>query len=358
MRFKQLLLVGMVATALTACSEQEPRTTPNAPSTKTQPTAAPNIQPTHAVIASTSTPVVVAPPATNNTANVIPPLGASTIITQTVDGRQMVVSADLNFETGNVQKTTMQVEELAKRHSGFVVFSEIQTYPNGTQSYPKPDGNTLTITRYSHEGSMTVRVPRNKSSDFIRDLQQVIEFLEHQEFKAEDVSLTLRKQVLEAQRQQELTAKLNEFKRNQQRTPQTEEDIRAEFENKARENEATLQQDFWRDKMELATITLRFRQPEAVLQELQPNLDAIAKQHRPNVGVMAWNGIKQGWDYIVTILIFLLGYWPITVGVPAVWLGMKLARKIRSRRLTRKLTEAVQTSRRRQYADEEIDDFD
>lgn len=356
MRFKQLLLVSIVAMALNACSEQEPRTTPNTSSQKTQSTTAPNVQPAQSVIANTSAPIAIATP--TEPSEIIAPLGASTVITQTIDGRQMVVSADLNFETGNVQKTTMQVEELAKRHAGFIVFSEIKTYTSGSQAYPKPDGNTLNITRYSHEGSMTVRVPRDKSSEFIKDLQQVIEFLQQQEFKAEDVSLTLRKQMLEAQRQQELAAKLDEFKRSKQATAQTEADIRAEFDKKARENEATLQQEFWRDKMAYATITLRFRQPEGVMQELQPNLDALAKQHRPNVGVMAWNGIKQGWDYIMMMLIFLLGYWPITLGIPAALIGIRVARKIRSRRLARKLAEAVQTSRRRQYADDEIDDFD
>lgn len=354
MRFQQFLWVSMVASMLVACSEQEPRFSPNAHNNKNQSVSTPNIQPAQAVIASASVPL--ANGYTQITA--VFPTGASTV---TVNDRQMVVSADLNFETANVQKTSIQVEELAKRHAGFIVFSQIETYPNGTQSYPKPDGNTLNITRYSHEGSMTVRVPREKSSDFLKDLQQVIDFLERQEIKAEDVSLSLRKQMLEAQRQQALNAKLEEFRRAQQTRPhpsqQTEESIRAEFEAQSRDNDALLQQEFWRDKMTYATITLRFRQPEGVLQELTPNLDSVAKQHRPNVGIMAWNGIKQGWDYILMSLIFLLGYWPITLGIPAVWLGMKIARKVRSRRLTRKLTEAVKTSRRHQY-NEEVDDFD
>lgn len=354
MRFKQLFGVSVIVMALAGCSEPEPRVTPSG---KNQPATTQNVQPSQAVIANASMPVAAN---SAQSSQVISPLGASRadVAVATVNGREMVVSADLNFETDNVQKTAVQVEDLVKRHSGFVVFSQVEAYIHGAQSYAKPDGNTLNISRYSHEGSMTVRVPREKATALLKDLEEVIKFLDHQVYKAEDVSFSLRKQALEAQRQKELATRLNALKRTPARhTPETEQAIRDEFDAKARENEAILQQEFWNDKMAFATITMRFRQPEGVLQELSPNLDVVAKQHRPNVGMMAWNGIKQGWDYILMSLIFLLGYWPITVGIPAIWLGMKVMRKVRSRRLTRKLTQAVKTSRHR-YSDDEIDDFD
>lgn len=355
MRFKQLLWVSVAAGALVACSEPEPRYTP-AQNNKSQPVSTTDTQAAPEVIADASTPV-------NSSARVVSaPLSIGTASSAqfvTVNGRPMVMSANINFETKNVQATTLLLGELAQKYGGFVSSSSIINYPQETQAHPKPDSNTLIVSRYKHEGKMTLRVPRDKSNEFIKEMQQVIVFLERQDTQLDDISFSLRKQVLEAQRQQEMLNKLNALQRTQQgrQAPVTEESIRAEFEAKARENEAILQHEYWQDKIAYATITLLFRQPEGVVSELIPNLDTVAKQHRPNVGMMAWNNIKQGWDYILMSLIFLLGYWPITLGLPAVWLGMKIARKVRARRLTRKLTEAVKTSRRYQYPDE-VDDFD
>ena len=361
MRFKQLLIVGMVMTALAACGGAEQRQQNYAPTTEivtkaedAAPAAVSDIESTPMI--SASSPLVATKP------NPMPPLQASNVITETVSGRQMVVSADLNFETDSVRKTVSGIEELAKKYTGFVVFSQIDTYTNGTQTYPKADGNILYITRYTHEGNMTLRVPRERSSEFIRELQQHIVFLDKEVFKSEDVGLTLRKQALEAQRQQELAQRLDAINRQTHpATQQTEDAIRAEFEAKARENEAALQEEYWRDKIQFATITLRFRQPEAVMQQLMPNPNAIAKQHSPQFGTVLGNMLKQGWNGFLTVLLYLLKFWPITVVLPLIYMGFRVMRKMRSRRLSRKLTQAMQTNTRHQheyYTVEEIDDFD
>lgn len=363
MHVKRLILASMVATILSACGgEQSQPTSAYAPTETPKAEQSSNTPP---IIDSSDAPASASAVATTIPAKPAPalPINASAVIMhQTENGRQMVVSADLNFETDSVRKTVSAIEELATRHAGFVVVAEIDTYTNGSQGYPKADGNILNITRYTHEGNMTVRVPRERSSDFLKDLQKYIVFLDKQIFKAEDVSLTLQKQMLEAERQQALAQQLDNLNRQQQRRSQTyqqqaEDNLRAQSEAKARENEAILQERYWRDKISLATITLRFRQPEAVIQQLVPNPDAVAKQHRPNFGTMLVSMLKQGWDGIIAIFLFLIGFWPITLGVPLVFLGIRLTRKMRSRRLSRKLAQAVEHSRRR-YADEDADDFD
>lgn len=367
MHFKQLLIVGMLTAALAACSGAEQRQQ-NYIKPTTQ-SVAENYDATIPIAAVSNTATTQSEANITTTDTVltnrpIPPLQANNLITETVSGRQMVVSADLNFETENVRKTVSAIGDLAKKYTGFVVFSQIDTYTNGTQNYPKADGNILYITRYTHEGNMTVRVPRDKSSEFLRDLQQHIVFLDKETFKSEDISLTLRKQALEAQRQQELAIKLDQVnKKNKTNTSlqqQFEDNIRAQFDAKARENEAILQEEYWRDKVQFATITLRFRQPEAVMQQLLPNPEAIAKQHTPHFSMVLGNMLKQGWNGVLTVLLFLLGFWPITVLLPLAYIVFCITRKMRAYRLKRKLTEAVQTSRRQHeyYTVEEIDDFD
>lgn len=358
MRFKQMLLTSMVAAALMACKGESMRYSPDVPPAQKENTSVqqtPKEEPASASQDSQESWVV--------NPNPMPPMSASSVVTteQTSRGRQMVVSADLNFETNSVRQTVNAIENLAIKHAGFVVFSEIETYINGTNNYPKADGNILQVTRYTHESNMTVRVPRERSSDFIKDLQEHIVFLDKQVFKSEDISLTLRKQELEAKRLHAMSEELRLVSKPAEditQQQQIENNIRAEYDNQARENEAKLQQDYWRDKIDFATITLRFRQPEAIMQQLIPNPDAVAKQHTPHFGTVFMSMLKQGWDGIVAVFLFFLGFWPITLGIPAVYLGMKWVRRMRARRLSRKLSEVVQKSRRDYYVVDDIDDFD
>ena len=82
---------------------------------------------------------------------------------------------------------------------------------------------------------------------------------------------------------------------------------------RAQQEYAELQRAYWQDKVDFATVRLRFEQPEAVFRYTRPDSDAEARQYAPgfwqSVGVM----LKQGWAGFLRGILFLFALWPLAL---------------------------------------------
>ncbi len=246
----------------------------------------------------------------------------SAVLGQKVAGRQLVVAADLMFETDNVRQSTAALEQLAVRYGGFVQRSQIETDDYGRDHHPQSDGTVLVIRRYVQRADVQVRVPRAKAADFIRDVQQQIRFLNQQAFSATDVSLDLRRQALEAARQHALSQRLDEVAAASE--PGGKRDtgrlVQQQFDARAAEEYARLQQAYWQDQVDFATIRLQFSQPEAVYQERVNDVAAVLREHQPGFWASVGHMLKQGWYGLLQTVLWLVAAWPLWLIPVVAWM--------------------------------------
>lgn len=239
----------------------------------------------------------------------------SMVLAQKAEGRQLVVEADIAFKTENTRQTVAEVEELTLQYGGFIEKSGIFASVSDEQTYPQQDGVLLVIRRYGQTGDMTVRLPKDKTADFLRDMQKHIVFLQEQNFSAADVALDLRRAALEAARQRELAERLQNTADSSEKSDKSgTSDVQVrQSDARAQREYAELQRAYWQDKVDFATVRLRFEQPEAVFRYTRPDSDAEARQYAPgfwqSVGVM----LKQGWVGFLRGILFLFALWPLAL---------------------------------------------
>lgn len=239
----------------------------------------------------------------------------SMVLAQKAEGRQLVVEADIAFKTENTRQTVAEVEKLTLQYGGFIEKSGIFASVSDEQTYPQQDGVLLVIRRYGQTGDMTVRLPKDKTADFLRDMQKHIVFLQEQNFSAADVALDLRRAALEAARQRELAERLQNTADSSEKSDKSgTSDVQVrQSDARAQQEYAELQQAYWQDRVDFATVRLRFEQPEAVFRYTRPDSDAEARQYSPgfwqSVGVM----LKQGWVGFLRGILFLFALWPLAL---------------------------------------------
>lgn len=252
--------------------------------------------------------------------------------------RPTVITADLDFETENVRQAVTAISGITQRYQGFVAFSEINTLSGNGQRYQQSDGNILKITHYTHQANMVLRIPRAQVDGFLKEVQKHIVFLDQQVFKAEDVVLDLRRQALEADRQKQLAINLDEANNHRNvvaasaASDAAATKIQTEgllalpnhlFNEKEQADYAHIQQEYWQDKINYATIHMQFRQPEAVLKQSYPNPQSIDEQHKMGFESMLTPMLKRGWSGFLSVILFFIGIWPLALGVPLLWLAWK-----------------------------------
>ncbi|UOO76814.1 DUF4349 domain-containing protein [Neisseria sp. Dent CA1/247] len=253
-------------------------------------------------------------------------LTPSAVVEQKIEGRQLAVTADIDFQTADTRKTATDIEALTAKHGGFVASNTINADVRSTDSFPQTDGTLLEISRYTYRADLVVRIPTDKASEFLRDIQTHITFLNNQHFSAEDVSLDLRRQALEALRQQQLADQLADVKQSSE--PSDKKDsaqvTRWQFDAKAQKEYAELEKAYWQDKVDFATIQLHFNQPETVIRRSRPNPETLAKQSEPSFFEQILPMLEKGWYLFQNILLVIVAGWPLWLLVALIWFGRRL----------------------------------
>ena len=266
----------------------------------------------------------------------------SAVLGQQAAGRQLVVSAALDFQAEDVRQTAATLEKLTLQHGGFVQYTDISANLFDGRDYPQSDGTLLRVQRYMYVGEMTVRVPRAQAADFVRSAEAQIRFLQSQRFRADDVSLDIRRQELEAARQQALSQRLDEVVSASK--PGSKRDsgrlVQDQFDARAAEEYARLQQAYWQDQVDFATIRLSFRQPEAVLSQSLPDSEALARRYSPGFWASAGNMLEQGWVGLQNVTLLAIAFWPLWLLLAALWGAWRWCRR-RCRRRRKETRDAA-----------------
>lgn len=324
---KQIFAVLIASALLAACGQQRE-------SVPAQQMSAHSAAPTSAdaqtvAVSASSVAAYAVEVSTVAASNVNPPTQITTHSQPTY--RPFVITAELTFRTDDVRKTSVAIEQLATQQGGFVVSNQTSSHIIASETFKQTDGTLLNIERYTSVADLIVRVPREKAQIFLHALQPHISLLEQQNYAAQDIFANMQREILTMQREQDKAKALQQL--NQQATPRTadhsdrERTIENQFATREREDEAKIQQAELRDKVDYATITLRFRQPESVMKYTVADSKTLAAQQRPPV----WASVQQAFAFSMQILfellLLILQTWFVWLGLSAAWLLWRKSQK-------------------------------
>lgn len=231
----------------------------------------------------------------------------------TDSGHKFIRGATAQFGVVDVYKSALAIEDAAAGNGGFVVNNRISTDIQRIQRNAKGDGILQELTEYTVRGSLTVRVPSDKTQGFLRAAAEQIEFLNQRNFEARDVQFDLLRQHLAGVRAQETQEELGLAIRDGGKLGQKTEAVAARNDSKAARDEARVAQKEMEDRIAYSTIEFTIYQPSRVRQAEVIDSAAIFKQNGPGMGTRLADALNAGWDQALNILLALIRWWPLCV---------------------------------------------
>lgn len=238
-----------------------------------------------------------------------------TLSSQTSDleiaGKQLLVNASANFKVDDVVATRNKIETLTRQYKGYIASSAIQSLVVSSQTFSQQSKNIDLVTYY-RQANMQLRIPKPKVSNFLNQLQSQIKFLEYQEFTAQDVTLDLYREKLQAQLNSEMAEELTQQRldsNNEKEQASNVDSIRATYSAKQRQQLAEIEKMMIADQVKYSTIQLTFTQPNSIYKEITDSTDYMLTTERPGFWEQARQSIIEGWQVIKDIILGIISLW-------------------------------------------------
>lgn len=238
-----------------------------------------------------------------------------TLATQGLDidiaGKKLLINVRADFKVSDVVDSSSAIETLTRQQGGYVALSNINNVEMDRRTFNKGETD-ITLVTYYRQAMITVRVPRQKVTAFLEQVQEQVAFLNEQEFTAQDVTLDLYREQLATQLNSNLAADLNKQRLNSEKAPEQSSNIdaiNATYAARRQQEYATLQRMDIEDKVKYSTITLTFRQPASSYKETTKNIDRLIDTQRPSFGAQVATAAEEGWETLKTALIKIISLW-------------------------------------------------
>ena len=228
-----------------------------------------------------------------------------------IAGKALLITASADFKVEDVVKTSDAIESLTRQQAGYVALSNISNHPRDNRTFVQGNKN-ITITTYTRQADMTVRIPRANVSKFLAQLQQQVAFLNGQQFSAQDVTLDIYREQLASQLNSDMASELSQERlnsKNDKDQGSNVDAITATYAARRQQELAKLEQLAIADKVQYSTINLTFMQPDISYKETTQNLDVLLEAEQPSFSSQVSQAFKDGWEILRSVALGLIQLW-------------------------------------------------
>ena len=228
-----------------------------------------------------------------------------------IAGKALLITASADFKVEDVVKTSDAIESLTRQQAGYVALSNISNHPRDSRTFVQGNKD-ITITTYTRQADMTVRIPRANVSKFLAQLQQQVAFLNGQQFSAQDVTLDIYREQLASQLNSDMASELSQERlssKNDKDQGSNVDAITATYAARRQQELAKLEQLAIADKVQYSTINLTFMQPDISYKETTQNLDVLLEAEQPSFSSQVGQAFKDGWEILRSVALGLIQLW-------------------------------------------------
>lgn len=215
---------------------------------------------------------------------------SAAIVNSNDAAHKFIRTALLKFKVKSVIKSTNDIEDIANKHGGFVIYTNLSSNIKDFTRIAISADSTLETTNYIVTNSITLRVPNTKLDTTLKEIARNIDYLDYRIIKAQDVALQMLSDSLTQKR----------LEKNAERQ--------------------TISNLSLKDQVNFSTISLYIYQRQELKREVvsnEKNIDA----YEPNFVSRLLESLKFGWDILESFIIFLTKIWGLFFfGIVAFWL--------------------------------------
>lgn len=236
---------------------------------------------------------------------------ASSAATYTDTQRKFIRTAHAEFKVKDVYRSALAIEDAVAAHGGFVVKNDVDTRLGVVQRRSKGGGKLLELAEYTVSGSLTVRVPSERTQEFLRAIVNQMEFLDSRSFEARDAQFELLRQQLAWRRNQEAQQEIGTAVEGGGKLGQKADAIAARGDAKSARDEALIAQKEFEDQVAFSTIELALHQSPRIRQTELVDTEAVFAQNSPGFFSRLGSSLSVGWYGVLDMLLALMQAWPL-----------------------------------------------
>jgi len=246
--------------------------------------------------------------------------------------RKMIRTANIKFKVKDVIKATYNIENIVINQNGFVENTNLTSQINYTKETPVKEDSVLIISYYSVINTLVLRVPNIRLDTTLKEIAQLVEFMDYRIINATDVTLDLLAKRLEQYRLARYDSRMTQAIDSKGKRLNDVSDAENNLLYKqAQADEAKLENLQILDKIKYSTITLSLYQNQSIKYEVNAKEKAIKPYSTP-FGLRFIDALKFGWSIIVEFFLFLINIWSIILIAVTLFFGVKHFRKRISKR--------------------------
>ena len=222
---------------------------------------------------------------------------------QEVEGKKFVRKADVNMEVSDVYQATIYIENTLKEMGGFVTLSNYRSEVLEEKVFPQSDEKSMLVREYITKNQMQVRVPTEKLSDFLKQLNDKNIFLRERIITAEDVSTNIKMAELEKQRMAKHKAQLSQ-------QTNTIKNAEAVNENERELNYQKINDLNLADELKYSTVEIYLSEPKSKISQVEiPNTKSLKNKYHGGFGYSIKEAFADGFYGFQQFLILIAHAW-------------------------------------------------
>ena len=222
---------------------------------------------------------------------------------QEVEGKKFVRKADVNMEVSDVYQATIYIENALKEMGGFVTLSNYRSEVLEEKIFPQSDEKSMLVREYITKNQMQVRVPTEKLSDFLKQLNDKNIFLRERIITAEDVSTNIKMAELEKQRMAKHKAQLSQQTNTIKNAEAVNENERELIYQKI--NDLNLA-----DELKYSTVEIYLSEPKSKISQVEiPNTKSLKNKYHGGFGYSIKEAFADGFYGFQQFLILVAHAW-------------------------------------------------
>ena len=222
---------------------------------------------------------------------------------QEVESKKFVRKADVNMEVSDVYQATIYIENTLKEMGGFVTLSNYRSDVLEEKVFPQSDEKSMLVREYITKNQMQVRVPTEKLSDFLKQLNDKNIFLRERIITAEDVSTNIKMAELEKQRMAKHKAQLSQQANTIKNAEAVNENERELIYQKI--NDLNLA-----DELKYSTVEIYLSEPKSKISQVEiPNTKSLKNKYQGGFGYSIKEAFADGFYGFQQFLILVAHAW-------------------------------------------------
>lgn len=209
--------------------------------------------------------------------------------------RQLVKSAQLQFEVKDVLKTTSALEQQLSQYQGYIEEKQINYQVSDRSERDRIDGSVDIYEKITPTVQLTVRIPNQQVTPFLNQLLPLMLNFNSQSYEAKRYELKLLEEKLNTANQSNSTSNAV----NNQLQQLTNLEVK--------------------DRLAYSTIRLEFFQQAQVRKTRDLNINRIATLDSDPLLSRIWEAIKIGLYGLRETIIWLVMLWPLYLAIAILW---------------------------------------